>query len=93
MQTSYVGVVASALLRGCHAPTTLRLALAVLWTLIVLLVGPVRGAMCDEGPVPLGGPQPPIPDLSHLTEEERRIIEGVMFRQQKEEEKEMEILR
>ncbi|XP_021001074.1 regulating synaptic membrane exocytosis protein 2 isoform X2 [Parasteatoda tepidariorum] len=43
------------------------------------------------GPVPLM--QPPFPDLSHLTEDERRIIEGVMFRQQKEEEKEMEILR
>ncbi|XP_055930353.1 regulating synaptic membrane exocytosis protein 2-like isoform X3 [Argiope bruennichi] len=43
------------------------------------------------GPVPLM--QPPFPDLSHLTEEERRIIEGVMFRQQKEEEREQEILR
>ncbi|GFX68441.1 rabBD domain-containing protein [Trichonephila clavipes] len=43
------------------------------------------------GPVPLM--QPHLPDLSHLTEEERRIIEGVMFRQQKEEEREQEILR
>ncbi|KAG8186623.1 hypothetical protein JTE90_021775 [Oedothorax gibbosus] len=80
---------------GLHAPTTrrprVRTALAaVLWA--ALLVLHVRLAAMEEGgPATLSG-QPP-PDLSHLTEEERRIIEGVMFRQQKEEEKEMEILR
>jgi hypothetical protein len=34
-----------------------------------------------------------LPDLSHLTEEERRIIENVMLRQRQEEEKENEIMR
>jgi hypothetical protein len=34
-----------------------------------------------------------LPDLSHLTEEERRIIENVMLRQRQEEEKESEIMR
>lgn len=34
-----------------------------------------------------------VPDLSHLTEEERRIIEDVMKRQRMEEEKEAEILK
>lgn len=43
------------------------------------------------GPVPLMPPT--MPDLSHLTNEERAIIEGVMARQKQEEEKEMEILR
>ncbi|XP_035213590.1 regulating synaptic membrane exocytosis protein 2-like [Stegodyphus dumicola] len=43
------------------------------------------------GPVPLM--PPPMPDLSHLTPEEREIIENVISRQKKEEEKEMEILR
>lgn len=36
---------------------------------------------------------PPMPDLSHLTEEERKIIESVINRQREEEEKEAEILR
>ena len=36
---------------------------------------------------------PPLPDLSHLTEEERKIIESVIQRQKEEEEKEQEILR
>ena len=35
----------------------------------------------------------PMPDLSHLTEEERKIIESVLQRQREEEEKEQEILR
>lgn len=34
-----------------------------------------------------------IPDLSHLTPEERAIIENVMHRQKQEEEKENEIMR
>lgn len=33
------------------------------------------------------------PDLSHLTVEERRIIEGVMMRQKQEEDREHEIMR
>lgn len=36
---------------------------------------------------------PPMPDLDHLTEEERKIIESVIQRQREEEEKEQEILR
>ena len=36
---------------------------------------------------------PPMPDLSHLTEEERKIIESVLQRQREEEEREQEILR
>ena len=35
----------------------------------------------------------PKPDLSHLTEEERKIIEDVISRQQSEESKELEFLR
>uniref|UniRef100_A0AAG5CZN4 RabBD domain-containing protein n=2 Tax=Anopheles TaxID=7164 RepID=A0AAG5CZN4_ANOAO len=34
-----------------------------------------------------------MPDLSHLTQEERAIIEGVMMRQKQEEERENEIMR
>uniref|UniRef100_A0AAV2LJW8 RabBD domain-containing protein n=1 Tax=Knipowitschia caucasica TaxID=637954 RepID=A0AAV2LJW8_KNICA len=49
---------------------------------------------------PQGGPRPPtappcmpdLPDLSHLTEEERKIIMGVMARQKEEEEKEQAML-
>ena len=36
---------------------------------------------------------PPMPDLSHLTAEERQIIESVIMRQREEEEKEQEMLR
>ncbi|CAD5119973.1 DgyrCDS8559 [Dimorphilus gyrociliatus] len=36
---------------------------------------------------------PPLPDLSHLTEAERKIIESVLERQREEEEREHEILR
>lgn len=50
---------------------------------------------------PRGGPAarpaaaelPEMPDLSHLTEEERKIILGVMDRQKKEEEKEQSMLK
>nr|XP_056710737.1 regulating synaptic membrane exocytosis protein 2 isoform X3 [Euleptes europaea] len=50
---------------------------------------------------PRGGPAPPqppppqaeTPDLSHLTEEERKIIQAVMDRQKKEEEKEQSVLK
>jgi len=34
-----------------------------------------------------------MPDLGHLTAEERQIIESVLLRQREEEEKEQEILR
>lgn len=34
-----------------------------------------------------------LPDLSHLTAEERQIIESVMMRQKQEEERELEIMR
>jgi hypothetical protein len=34
-----------------------------------------------------------LPDMSHLTAEERRIIESVMMRQKQEEEREHEIMR
>lgn len=34
-----------------------------------------------------------MPDLSHLTGEERKIIESVILRQKEEEEREQEILR
>lgn len=36
---------------------------------------------------------PPLPDLSHLTEEERKLIESVLQRQREEENKEQAILR
>lgn len=36
---------------------------------------------------------PPMPDLSHLTAEERQIIESVMLRQREEEEKEQEMIK
>lgn len=39
------------------------------------------------------GAMPEMPDLSHLTEEERRIILGVMDRQKKEEAKEQSMLK
>uniref|UniRef100_A0A8C5FY61 Regulating synaptic membrane exocytosis protein 1-like n=1 Tax=Gouania willdenowi TaxID=441366 RepID=A0A8C5FY61_GOUWI len=45
---------------------------------------------------PQGGPRPArpeVPDLSHLTEEERRIIQAVMARQHEEEQKEQDMLR
>nr|XP_034981727.1 regulating synaptic membrane exocytosis protein 2 isoform X15 [Zootoca vivipara] len=48
------------------------------------------------GPAPPPQPPPPqseVPDLSHLTEEERKIIQAVMDRQKKEEEKEQSVLK
>ncbi|XP_025090828.1 regulating synaptic membrane exocytosis protein 2-like isoform X2 [Pomacea canaliculata] len=36
---------------------------------------------------------PPMPDLSHLTEEERKVIEDVLRRQREEEEREQEVIR
>ncbi|KAM4687879.1 regulating synaptic membrane exocytosis protein 2 isoform 1-T1 [Discoglossus pictus] len=48
------------------------------------------------GPLPPAQPQallPEMPDLSHLTEEERKIIMAVMDRQKKEEEKEQTVLK
>ena len=36
---------------------------------------------------------PPMPDLAHLTEEERKIIESVIQRQKEEEEREQKLLR
>ncbi|XP_032298742.1 regulating synaptic membrane exocytosis protein 2 isoform X29 [Coturnix japonica] len=44
-------------------------------------------------PQPLPTSQPEMPDLSHLTEEERKIILAVMDRQKKEEEKEQSVLK
>ena len=43
---------------------------------------------------PVTGPgEPDLPDLSHLTEDERKIILSVMDRQKKEEEKEQTMLK
>lgn len=48
---------------------------------------------------PRGGPRPPVapaipePDLSHLTEEERKIIMAVLARQREEEAKEEAMLK
>ena len=36
---------------------------------------------------------PPLPDLSHLTQEERKVIEDVLRRQKEEEDKEHEAIR
>ncbi|XP_076610140.1 regulating synaptic membrane exocytosis protein 2-like isoform X4 [Chaetodon auriga] len=51
--------------------------------------GPPPGAGSGPGP----GPGPELPDLSHLTEDERSIILSVMERQKKEEEKEQSMLK
>ncbi|XP_045064279.1 regulating synaptic membrane exocytosis protein 2-like [Coregonus clupeaformis] len=45
------------------------------------------------GAPPPAGALPDLPDLSHLTEDERKIILGVMDRQKKEEEKEQSMLK
>ncbi|XP_071594223.1 regulating synaptic membrane exocytosis protein 2 isoform X6 [Heliangelus exortis] len=50
-----------------------------------------RGGPAPPQPPPV--PQPEMPDLSHLTEEERKIILAVMDRQKKEEEKEQSVLK
>uniref|UniRef100_A0A8C4QLK0 Regulating synaptic membrane exocytosis 2 n=1 Tax=Eptatretus burgeri TaxID=7764 RepID=A0A8C4QLK0_EPTBU len=49
------------------------------------------GPAPDSGASPGRGPE--LPDLSHLTEEERKIILGVMERQRQEEEKEQAMLK
>ncbi|KAM7174910.1 regulating synaptic membrane exocytosis protein 2 isoform 1-T1 [Macrochelys suwanniensis] len=54
-------------------------------------VGP-RGGPAPQPPPP-PAPQSEMPDLSHLTEEERKIILAVMERQKKEEEKEQSVLK
>lgn len=45
------------------------------------------------GPAPITGSVGVVPDLSHLTEAEREIIESVMMRQKKEEEEEAQVLK
>ncbi|KAM4864921.1 regulating synaptic membrane exocytosis protein 2 isoform 29-T29 [Thomomys bottae] len=55
-------------------------------------VGP-RGRPAATPAASLPPPQPEMPDLSHLTEEERKIILAVMDRQKKEEEKEQSVLK
>ena len=47
----------------------------------------------SAGAAPPTGAGPELPDLSHLTEEERSIILSVMERQKKEEEKEQSMLK
>nr|XP_045000586.1 regulating synaptic membrane exocytosis protein 2 isoform X36 [Jaculus jaculus] len=55
-------------------------------------VGP-RGRSVPTPAASQPPPQPEMPDLSHLTEEERKIILAVMDRQKKEEEKEQSVLK
>ncbi|XP_048214504.1 regulating synaptic membrane exocytosis protein 2 isoform X10 [Perognathus longimembris pacificus] len=55
-------------------------------------VGP-RGRPAPTPAASLPPPPPEMPDLSHLTEEERKIILAVMDRQKKEEEKEQSVLK
>ncbi|KAM9164132.1 regulating synaptic membrane exocytosis protein 2 isoform 2-T2 [Pangshura tecta] len=55
-------------------------------------VGPRSGPAPPQPPPPQA-PQAEMPDLSHLTEEERKIILAVMERQKKEEEKEQSVLK
>ncbi|XP_055967664.1 regulating synaptic membrane exocytosis protein 2 isoform X6 [Sorex fumeus] len=52
---------------------------------------PAAAPAASQPPPP--PPQPEMPDLSHLTEEERKIILAVMDRQKKEEEKEQSVLK
>lgn len=52
-------------------------------------VGPQSGPRPPTVPAPM----PDMPDLSHLTEEERKIIMAVMVRQREEEEKEQAMLK
>ncbi|XP_037129605.1 regulating synaptic membrane exocytosis protein 2 isoform X35 [Syngnathus acus] len=53
-----------------------------------------RGPRGGHGPAAsAAGAMPEMPDLSHLTEEERKIILGVMDRQQKEDAKEQSMLK
>ncbi|XP_075438660.1 regulating synaptic membrane exocytosis protein 2 isoform X40 [Ascaphus truei] len=57
-------------------------------------LGPRGGPLPPAQPQPQPqAPLPEMPDLSHLTEEERKIILAVMDRQKKEEEKEQSVLK
>ncbi|XP_008849760.1 regulating synaptic membrane exocytosis protein 2 isoform X4 [Nannospalax galili] len=53
----------------------------------------LRGRLAPTPAASQPPPQPEMPDLSHLTEEERKIIQAVMDRQKKEEEKEQSVLK
>lgn len=52
-----------------------------------------HGPRGGPGPAAAAGAVPEMPDLSHLTEEERKIILGVMERQKNEEAKEQSMLK
>lgn len=52
-----------------------------------------RGGPGPAAAASAAGAMPEMPDLSHLTEEERKIILGVMDRQRKEEAKEQSMLK
>lgn len=54
--------------------------------------GPRGGPAAAAAPSAAGA-MPELPDLSHFTEEERKIILGVMERQKKEEAKEQSMLK
>ncbi|XP_053169367.1 regulating synaptic membrane exocytosis protein 2 isoform X47 [Hemicordylus capensis] len=56
-------------------------------------LGPRGGPAAAAAPPQPPPPQSEMPDLSHLTEEERKIIQAVMDRQKKEEEKEQSVLK
>uniref|UniRef100_A0A9J7ZBD3 Regulating synaptic membrane exocytosis 1 n=1 Tax=Cyprinus carpio carpio TaxID=630221 RepID=A0A9J7ZBD3_CYPCA len=51
------------------------------------------GAQSGPRPPTVPAPMPDMPDLSHLTEEERKVIMAVMVRQREEEEKEQAMLK
>lgn len=52
-----------------------------------------RGGPGPAAAASAAGAMPEMPDLSHLTEDERKIILGVMDRQKKEEAKEQSMLK
>ncbi|XP_029962276.1 regulating synaptic membrane exocytosis protein 1-like isoform X5 [Salarias fasciatus] len=56
-------------------------------------VGPRGGPRPPAAPAPVSAPAIPEPDLSHLTEEERKIIMAVLARQREEEAKEEAMLK
>ncbi|KAM7292850.1 hypothetical protein ISCGN_025985 [Ixodes scapularis] len=80
--------------RNCGKPAAgnLKLPTGPKGALASVLPGRPMTTAPKPGPPVATGP-PPQPDLSHLTEEERRIIESVMARQKEEEDREKEILR
>lgn len=55
--------------------------------------GPGPAAAAAAAAPSAAGAVPELPDLSHFTEEERKIILGVMERQKKEEAKEQSMLK